>query len=67
MDLGRDPTAGFLGVDCCRYIPLTSGALSGLVRSNTVVQHWLLANDHDCFAVGLFSKYPAMHTIRENG
>ena len=53
MDLGQDPTAGFFsGLIVIGTINIT-GALSDLVPSYTVVQHWLLATDHDCIAVGL--------------
>ena len=39
---------------------LTSGALSEPVPIDTVVQHWLLAIDHDCIAVGLSFESPSM-------
>ena len=56
MDPGRDSTAGFFS----GLIVVTSGALSDLVFIDAVVQHWLLANDCDCIAVGLLFESPSM-------
>ena len=64
MDPGWDPTAGFFsGLIVTVSVLLTSGALSDPVLIHTVVQHWLLAIDRDCIAVGLSFESPSMRNI----
>ena len=52
MDLGRDLIAGFFQ-GWLLLVLLTSVALRDPVPIDTVVQHWLLATNRDCIAVGL--------------
>ena len=59
------PQQTFSTVDCC-WVLLTSGALSNPVLFDTVVQHWLLAIDHDCIAVGLSFESPPICIITKS-
>ena len=59
MDPSWDPTAGFFQGSLLSVL-LTSDALSDPVPIDTVVQHWLLATDCDCIAVGLLFEFPSM-------
>ena len=43
----------FSGLIVIGTVLLASGVLSDPVLFDTVVQHWLLATNHDCIAVGL--------------
>ena len=55
MDLGRDPTADlFSGL-----IVISAVNLIGIESDLVPIEHWLLATNGDCIAVGaLLSPYP---------
>ena len=65
MDSSQDPTAGFIQ-GWLLSVLFTSGALSSPVFIDTAVQHWLLAIDRDCMAVGCLSLHSWIQFIKVN-
>ena len=60
MDAGWDPTAGFFSVlIVVGTVNIWSAKLLSLI--DTVVQHWLLAIDCDCIAIGLSFESPPIN------
>ena len=60
---GHNMTIQDMYVNLHLPVLLTSGALSIPVLIDTAVQHWLLAIDRDCIAVGLSFESPPVRTI----